>query len=226
MKAMILAAGRGVRMRPLSDTTPKPLLPVRGRPLIAHLIERLRRSGFDDIVINVSHLGAAIEAALGDGAALGVRIAYSREREALETAGGIAAALPLLGTRPFVAVNGDIYTEYGFERLQQFAEELASGALAHLVLAANPPHHPAGDFCLRQGVLALDGEPRLTFCGIGAYHPELFTPLAPGDRCSLASLLRAPISRGRVGGEQYHGQWLDVGTPQRLAELERHLAGR
>jgi MurNAc alpha-1-phosphate uridylyltransferase len=213
-------------MRPLTDTTPKPLLPVCGRPLIAHLIERLRRAGFDDIVINVSHLGATIERALGDGAALGVRIAYSREREALETAGGIAAALPLLGKRPFVAVNGDIYTEYEFERLHQFAEKLATGTLAHLVLAANPPHHPAGDFCLRHGVLALEGEPRLTFCGIGAYHPELFSPLAPGVRHSLAALLREAISRGQIGGEQYYGLWLDVGTPQRLDELEQHLVGK
>jgi MurNAc alpha-1-phosphate uridylyltransferase len=191
-----------------------------------HLIERLRRSGFDDIVINVAHLAAAIEGALGDGAALGVRIAYSREREALETAGGIAVALPLLGDRPFVVVNGDIYSDYEFERLRPLARKLATGRLAHLVLAANPPHHPAGDFCLRQGVLALEGEPRLTFCGIGVYHPELFSLLAPGDRYSLAALLREAISRGQVGGEQYDGLWLDIGTPQRLAELERHLAGR
>jgi len=226
LKAMILAAGRGVRMRPLTNTTPKPLLPVCGRPLIAHLIDRLRGAGFDDIVINVSHLGAAIEGALGDGAALGVRIVYSREAEALETAGGIAAALPLLGDRPFVVANGDIYSEYEFERLRPIARQLARGSLAHLVLVANPPHHRAGDFCLRRGVLALEGEPRLTFSGIGVYRPELFSPLAPGARHSLAALLREPISRGEIGGEQYHGLWLDVGTPQRLAELDQHLAGR
>ena len=221
---MILAAGRGERMRPLTDAVPKPLLPVRGKPLIVHLIERLRRAGLDDLVINVSHLGAALERALGDGAALGVRIAYSREREALETAGGIAAALPLLGDQPFVAVNGDIYCDYAFERLDAVARTLGGEALAHLVLAANPPHHPEGDFCLHAGRLAREGGPRLTFCGIGAYHPRLFAALTPGDRYALAALLRVPIDRGQIGGECYEGLWFDVGTPQRLAELEERLA--
>jgi MurNAc alpha-1-phosphate uridylyltransferase len=223
---MILAAGRGVRMRPLTDTTPKPLLPVGGRPLVVHLIERLRRAGFEDIVINVSHLGPLIESTLGDGAAFGVRIAYSREREALETAGGIAAALPLLGGRAFMAVNGDIYCEYEFESLREIGKKLSPDRLAHLVLTANPPHHPGGDFCLRDGVVALDGEPRLTFCGIGVYHPRLFSDIAPGERHSLAALLREPMGRGAIGGEQYSGLWLDIGTPERLARLEQHLAGR
>jgi MurNAc alpha-1-phosphate uridylyltransferase len=226
MKAMILAAGRGVRMRPLTDFTPKPLLPVCGKPLVVHLIERLQRSGFADLVINVSHLGAMIESALGDGAALGVRIVYSREAEALETAGGIARALPLLGDGPFVAANGDIYSDFEFGRLRAAAEKLSTGTLAHLVLVDNPPHHAAGDFCLREGMLVAEGSPRLTFSGIGAYHPALFSAVAPGARHALAALLQAPIASGRVSGEHHRGLWLDVGTPERLAQLEYRLAGR
>jgi MurNAc alpha-1-phosphate uridylyltransferase len=226
MKAMILAAGRGVRMRPLTDSTPKPLLPVRGKPLIVHLIERLRRAGFVDIVINVAHLGAMIESVLGDGAALGVRIAYSREAEALETAGGIAAALPLLGESPFVVANGDIFSDFEFERLRTVAQALSEDTLAHLVLVENPPYHVSGDFCLREGMLAAEGVPRLTFSGIGAYHPALFSALAPGVRHGLAALLRGPIANGRVSGECHHGLWLDVGTPQRLAQLEHLLGSR
>ena len=224
MKAMILAAGRGVRMRPLTDSTPKPLLPVRGKPLVVHLIERLRRAGFADIVINVAHLGAMIESALGDGAALGVRIAYSREARALETAGGIAAALPLLGEGPFVVANGDIYSDFSFERLRPIAQVLSEHTLAHLVLVDNPPHHAAGDFCLRQGMLMAEGVPRLTFSGIGTYHPALFSALAPGVRHGLAALLREPIASGRVSGEHHQGLWFDVGTPERLAQLQ-HLVG-
>ena len=226
MKAMILAAGRGVRMRPLTDSTPKPLLSVCGKPLVVHLIEQLRRSGFDDIVINVSHLGAMIEGVLGDGAALGVRIAYSREAVALETAGGIAGALPLLGDGPFVVANGDIYSDFEFGRLRTVAETFSNGTLAHLVLVGNPPHHAAGDFCLREGMLAAEGSPRLTFSGIGAYHPALFSAMAPGAHHALAALLREPIASGRVSGEHYRGWWLDVGTPERLAQLEHHLAER
>ena len=221
---MILAAGRGERMRPLTDSTPKCLLPVRGRPLITHLIEQLRRAGFVEIVINVSHLGAMVERALGDGSALGVGIAYSREPEALETAGGIAAALPLLGSEPFAAANGDVYSDFEFGRLRAAAQHLAPERPAHLVLVGNPAHHSAGDYCLRQGMLAMEGEPRLTFSGIGAYHPALFAPLAPPARYRLAALLREPIALGRVTGEQHRGLWHDVGTPQRLAELEHLLA--
>lgn len=224
MKAMILAAGRGERMRPLTDSIPKCLLPVRGRPLITYLIEQLRRGGFVEIVINVSHLGTLIEAALGDGATLGVGIAYSREIEALETAGGIAAALPLLGDEPFAVANGDIYSDFEFARLRSVARRLAPERPAHLVLVGNPPHHPGGDYFLRQGMLATEGGSRLTFSGIGVYHPALFAALAPLARYPLVALLRQPITLGQVSGEQHLGLWHDVGTPQRLAELERHLA--
>jgi MurNAc alpha-1-phosphate uridylyltransferase len=225
MKAMILAAGRGVRMRPLTDSIPKPLLPVCGRPLVVHLIGQLRRAGFEDIVINVAHLGALIERALGDGTALGVRVTYSREAVALETAGGIAAALPLLGEGPFVVANGDIYSDFAFERLIPVGRTLSHGHPAHLVLVRNPPHHAAGDFCLRDGVVAADDSPRLTFAGIGAYHPALFATVAPGSRHALAPLLQELIARGRVTGERHEGLWHDVGTPERLAELERRLSG-
>jgi MurNAc alpha-1-phosphate uridylyltransferase len=224
MKAMILAAGRGVRMRPLTDSIPKCLLPVRGRPLITYLIEQLRRGGFGEIVINVSHLGTLVESALGDGAAFGVRIAYSREAEPLETAGGIAAALPLLGSGAFAVANGDVYSDFEFARLRSVGCRLAPEQPAHLVLVGNPVHHPEGDYCLRHGMLALEGGSRLTFSGIGAYHPSLFGQIAPHARCQLAALLREPIARARVSGEEYAGMWQDVGTPQRLAELERHLA--
>ncbi|HXF67819.1 MAG TPA: nucleotidyltransferase family protein [Burkholderiales bacterium] len=226
MKAMILAAGRGQRMRPLTDRLPKALLRAGGRPLIVHLIERLARAGFTELVINVSHLGGLIERALGDGAALGVHIAYSREAHALETGGGIAYALPLLGPAPFVVVNGDIYTDFDFARLACAAEALGPGRLAHLVLVDNPPHHPRGDFCLRAGKVTQEGARRLTFSGIGAYAPQLFASLAPGARGPLRALLVPAMAQGRVSGEHHRGLWLDVGTPQRLAELRRALAAR
>jgi len=227
VKAMILAAGRGERMRPLSDRIPKPLLPVAGKPLLAWLVEKLVRAGIADVVINVSHLGAMIEDALGDGAEYGARIVYSREREALETAGGIAQALPLLGGAPFLVVNGDIFSDWDFARCDTAAARLsAAGTLAHLVLVDNPPHHPEGDFCLARGMVAAHGAGRLTFSGIGIYHPALFAPIAPGSRHQLAALLRGPMAEGRVSGEHYRGLWMDVGTPGRLAELERLLAGR
>jgi MurNAc alpha-1-phosphate uridylyltransferase len=211
-------------MRPLTDSIPKCLLPVRGRPLITYLIGQLRRDGFGEIVINVSHLASIIESALGDGAALGVAITYSRETEALETAGGIAAALPLLGAEPFAVANGDVYSDFDFARLRSAARRLAPERPAHLVLVGNPAHHSGGDYCLRQGMLAMEGGPRLTFSGIGAYHPALFAPLAPRARYPIAALLRQPIALGQVSGEEHPGLWHDVGTPQRLAELERRLA--
>src|SRR5262245_25263011 len=167
MKAMILAAGRGERMRPLTDRLPKAMLEAGGRPLVARLIERLARAGFTELVINVSHLGETIERGLGDGAALGVRIAYSREASALETGGGIAYALPLLGDAPFVAANCDVYCDFDFGRLRAAGDALArGGAAAHLVLVDNPPHHPAGDFCLEGGRVSAAGHERLTFSGI------------------------------------------------------------
>ena len=220
IKAMILAAGRGERMRPLTDRVPKAMLAAGGRPLIVHLIERLARAGFLDLVINVSHLGESIERGLGDGAAYGVRIVYSRERTALESGGGIAYALPLLGDAPFVVANCDVYSDFDFTRLKAAAGQLAGGGLAaHLVLVENPAHHTAGDFCLRDGKIAAAGQWPLTFSGIGAYAPQLFAGVAAGARCQLAALLRPAIARGRVSGEHHRGRWMDVGTPERLAEL-------
>jgi MurNAc alpha-1-phosphate uridylyltransferase len=225
---MILAAGRGERMRPLTDRVPKAMLEAGGRPLIVHLIERLERAGFVDLVINVSHLAEAIERDLGDGARFGVRIAYSREPNALETGGGIAYALPHLGDAPFVVANCDVYSDYDFSRLRAAAEPLARGAhTAHLVLVDNPSHHPAGDFYLEHGaVTAAGGNAPLTFSGIGAYSPALFAEVAPGARCQLVALLKPALARGQVSGEHHRGRWMDVGTPERLAELERLLGRR
>jgi MurNAc alpha-1-phosphate uridylyltransferase len=225
MKIMVLAAGRGERMRPLTDHVPKPLLPVAGRPLLLRLIERVASCGYTDIVINVSHLGEMIEDALGDGASLGARIVYSRERKALETAGGIAAALPLLGDAPFIVMNGDIYTDFDLRRLQRAATALTTGGpLAHLVLVDNPAHHPEGDFCHDRGMVVEHGGARLTFSGIGVYHPTLFDAVPRGARHGLAALLRLPIAEGRVSGEHHPGLWIDVGTPARLEQLEHLLA--
>lgn len=220
MKAMILAAGRGERMRPLTDHTPKPLLEAGGKPLIVHLIERLRDGGFDDLVINHAHLGAQIEATLGDGGRWRVRIRYSAEGEALETAGGIARALPLLGGEPFIAVNGDIHCEYDFAALRTHALD---GDLAHLVLVDNPPQHPRGDFALVRGRVRNEGAPMYTFSGIGLYHPDLFAGIAAGTRAGLAPLLRAQCERHRIGGEHFRGAWHDIGTPERLARLDQAL---
>jgi MurNAc alpha-1-phosphate uridylyltransferase len=222
---MILAAGRGERMRPLTDRVPKPLLSAAGRPLIVHLIERLARAGFSELVVNVSHLADQIERELGDGSHHGVRIVYSREEQALETGGGIAYALPLLGNSPFVALNSDIYCDFDCGRLAAAGTALERGELAaHLVLVDNPPHHPAGDFSLAGGKVSTDGMPRLTFSGIGAYSPTLFAGVERGAKCQLAALLRPAMAQGRVAGEQHRGLWMDVGTPQRLADLERILA--
>jgi len=225
MKAMILAAGRGERMRPLTDATPKPLLRLGGRPIIEWTIQRLARAGFVDLVINHAHLGHLVEAALGDGSRLGVSIRYSPEKEALETAGGIAKALPLLVPGPFVAVNGDILCDFDFATLR--ARELG-GDLAHLVLAANPPHHPQGDFPVRDGRVQNGDGPRWTFAGIGLYRPELFASIRAGENAKLAPLLREAMARGLVGGEIHGGAWLDVGTPERLeaANLEAEPGGR
>ena len=222
---MILAAGRGERMRPLTDRTPKPLLAVGGKPLIVWHVERLRAAGYLHIVINHAHLGEQIEAALGDGAALGVAIAYSRETSALETAGGIATALPLIDADVFPVVNGDIYCEFDFHRLAEPAARLAAGDdRAHLVLVDNPPHHPAGDFVLDADRLRnLDAAPRLTFSGIGVYHRALFSQTAPGERAQLAPLLRGAIEAGRASGEHFAGRWVDVGTPERLHQLDESL---
>ncbi|MCL5060031.1 MAG: nucleotidyltransferase family protein [Candidatus Thermoplasmatota archaeon] len=242
---MILAAGRGERMRPLTDRTPKPLLVVGGKPLIVWHIERLRAAGFTHIVINHAHLGQQIEAALGSGAELGVSIEYSREASALETAGGIATALPLIDAEVFPVVNGDIYSEFDFSRLAEPMARLAAGQdQAHLVLIDNPPHHPKGDFVLDGSRVtnadipltpyvlgtagAKDGIPcghpsRLTFSGIGVYHRAMFAHTPPGEKAPLAPLLRLAIDAGRASGEHFGGRWVDVGTPERLQQLDESL---
>jgi MurNAc alpha-1-phosphate uridylyltransferase len=242
---MILAAGRGERMRPLTDHTPKPLLVVGGKPLIVWHIERLRAAGFTHIVINHAHLGEQIEAALGTGTELGVAIAYSREGSALETAGGIATALPLIDADVFPVVNGDIYCEYDFKRLAEPMARLAAGHdQAHLVLVDNPPHHPQGDFVLDAGRVHNTDSPlmplapaepravsladsalhsRLTFSGIGVYHRALFAHTRAGEKAPLAPLLRLAIDAGRASGEHFGGRWVDVGTPERLQQLDESL---
>jgi N-acetyl-alpha-D-muramate 1-phosphate uridylyltransferase len=217
---MLLAAGRGERMRPLTDSTPKALLPAGGKPLVVRLIGRLAAEGYADFVINHAHLGALIEGALGDGSQLGVRIRYSPESVALETAGGIANALGLLGPAPFLVANADLYADYPFGRLRG---ALAAGAAAHLVLVDNPSHHPGGDFALAGRRVANEGASMLTFSGIGVYRPELFAEIPPGTRAPLAPLIRAAAMRGYVTGEHYTGRWVDVGTPERLARLDAEL---
>ena len=227
---MILAAGRGERMRPLTDHTPKPLLVVGGKPLIVWHIERLRVAGFTRIVINHAHLGQQIETALGNGAAFGVSIEYSREGSALETAGGIATALPLIDAEVFTVVNGDIYCEYDFSRFAEPMARLAAGNdQAHLVLVDNPPHHLRGDFVLDGGRVVNADSPLtphllpLTFSGIGVYHRALFADTPAGEKAPLAPLLRQAIDAGRASGEHFGGRWVDVGTPARLAALDEEL---
>jgi len=221
MKAMILAAGRGERMRPLTDAIPKVLLEVRGKSLIVGLIEALVRSGVREIVINHAHLGHMIEAALGDGRRVGVAIRYSHEAEALETAGGIAQALPLLGDRPFLVVNGDLFCDFDFSRL--VGTDLEQN-LAHLVLVPNPPHHPQGDFALNGAHVAESGQSKLTYSGIGLYRRELFSSIRPGSKGQIASLLRVAMARGLVSGEVHRGVWHAVGTPARLSALNERVA--
>lgn len=232
---MILAAGRGERMRPLTDHTPKPLLEVGGKPLIVWHIERLRDAGFTHIVINHAHLGQQIEDALGDGATFGVRIDYSREGSALETAGGIATALPLIAGDVFPVVNGDIYCEYDFSRLAEPMARLAAGHdRAHLVLVDNPLHNPKGDFVLESGRVIPSTPPNLhsplstprsplTFSGIGVYHRALFADTPAHEKAPLAPLLRAAIADNRASGEHFAGRWVDMGTPERLQQLDESL---
>lgn len=220
MKAMILAAGRGERMRPLTDKTPKPLLQAGGRALIEYHLANLKQAGIHEVVINHAWLGRQIEAALGDGSRYGLSIRYSAEGEALETAGGIQRALPLLGETPFIAINGDIWTDYSLDMLPR-----DPAGLAHLVLVENPPHHPAGDFQLDSGYVAAQGAACLTFSGIGVYRPALFSGVAPG-KAPLAPLLRAAMAKREVTGEHYTGRWFDIGTPERLAELDHMLSRR
>jgi MurNAc alpha-1-phosphate uridylyltransferase len=219
---MILAAGRGERMRPLTLDRPKPLLEVGGLPLIVHHLHALAMAGFRDVVVNVSWLGSQIKAALGDGSRYNVRLAYSDEGpEPLETGGGIFRALPLLGPAPFLVLNGDVWTDYPYAKLR---EALRPADLAHLVLVGNPDHNPTGDFVLRDGRIVEEPGERLTFSGVGVYRPGLFDGCQDGI-FKLAPLLRAASRAGRVGGEVHDGEWLDIGTPERLAELDRRLRG-
>jgi len=220
MKAMILAAGRGVRMRPLTDATPKSLLVVGGKPLIVWQLEKLARSGFGEVVINHAHLGHMIEAALGDGSRFGLAIRYSPEGEALETAGGIALALPLLGAEPFLVANADIYSDYDYSALAGLD---LHDRLAHLVLVDNPPQHPRGDFALEAGRVRETGKRLLTFSGIGVYSPRLFGGIPPGAKVALAPLLRKAMAADRVSGEHYSGRWHDIGTAERLRALDMAL---
>ena len=223
MIAMLLAAGRGERMRPLTDHTPKPLLEAGGKALIVWHIERLARAGITELVINHAHLGKQLEVALGDGSGFGVSIQYSAETTALETAGGIANAMHLLGDAPFAVINADIYCDYDVAQLPVHAAALANnGDMAHLVMVNNPEQHPNGDFSLSDGRVT-DGKPRLTFSGIGIYKPALFLHIPRGSIAPLAPLLRAQIALDRVSGEHYSGYWVDVGTPQRLQQLDNVL---
>ncbi|MFU6376746.1 N-acetylmuramate alpha-1-phosphate uridylyltransferase MurU [Metapseudomonas otitidis] len=223
MKAMILAAGKGERMRPLTLHTPKPLVRAAGVPLIEYHLKALAAAGFVDVVINHAWLGQQIEDHLGDGARFGLCIRYSPEGEPLETGGGIHRALPLLGDEPFLVVNGDIWTDYDFSRLHAPLD-----GLAHLVLVDNPAHHPGGDFQLHQGRVSdgVPGEPGLTYSGIAVLDPRLFEGCQPGA-FKLAPLLRDAMAHAQVSGEHHPGHWVDVGTLERLAEVERLVeAGR
>ena len=223
MKAMLLAAGRGERLRPLTDTVPKALVEAGGKPLIVWHLERLARAGIRDAVINIWHLGERIVERLGDGARFGLRLHYSRERERLETAGGIANALELLGRAPFLLVNADVYCECDFARLMNV--ELGD-RLAHLVLVQNPSHRPKGDFSLADGRLGDAAAPRYTYAGVAVVAPNLVQSVNRGEKAPLAPLLYDAAARGLLGGEVYGGLWQDVGTMERLAELERFLNER
>lgn len=222
MKAMILAAGRGERMRPLTDHTPKPLLAAGGKPLIVWHLEKLAAAGFREVVINHAHLGEKIKAALGDGSKWGLSIAYSPEPPgALETAGGIARALPQLGDAPFLVVNGDVYCDVDFPA---FAARGCPVGGAHLLLVDNPAHHGGGDFSLSgERIVPADGEQTLTYAGIGVFSPAMFAPVPADQPLKLRPLLDAAIAAGTLTGERHAGRWVDVGTPQRLAELDAEL---
>ncbi|MCZ8131882.1 MAG: nucleotidyltransferase family protein [Steroidobacteraceae bacterium] len=218
-RAMILAAGRGERMRPLTLTCPKPLLEAGGRPLIVWHLERLARAGVTDVVVNLSWLGERIPAALGDGSGFGLRLHYVDEGpEPLETGGGIVNALAHFGEGPFAVVNGDVWTDAPVPLAP------APGRLAHLVLVPNPPQHPRGDFGLEAGECRYDGPRRHTFSGIASYRPELFRGQPPGKR-PLKPLLDRAIHAGLATAELYRGRWTDVGTPERLAALDAELRG-
>ena len=222
MRAMVLAAGRGERMRPLTDTQPKPLLRVGGKRLIEYHLERLSVAGFREVVINTGWLGDRIEETLGSGGQFGLAITYSHERpEALETGGGIFKALPLLGSAPFLLVNGDVWTDIDFGALRR---DPPPGALAHLVFVRNPPQHPRGDFVLENGLVSEGEGSRQTYSGVGIYRPQLFAGCIPG-KFPLLPLLRRAIAERALSGEMHEGRWYDIGTTERLAALDAELTG-
>src|SRR5271167_4869103 len=225
---MILAAGRGERMRPLSDALPKPLLEVGGKPLILWQLERLVAAGCADVVVNLAHHGELIAAALGSGSRFGATVRYSREPEPLEVAGGIATALPLLGDDVVLVVSGDVYTEYDYTSLVARASAMRATTAPphlHLVMVPNPSYHPQGDFGLAGGILALDGPSRLTFGNVALYRTALFRELPRGEKRAVLPLYREWIGRGWASGEVYAGTWANVGTPEELAGLDQLLRG-
>lgn len=215
--AMLLAAGRGERMRPLTDSVPKPLLKVKGKPLLEYHMQALKKAGIQRVVINHAWLGQQIVDYFADGDKWGLEILYSAENPALETAGGIIKALPLLGDEAFMVINGDVFCDYPIDKLQ-----LAPGLLAHLVLVANPAHNPEGDFALERNLARSEGNPAFTFSGIGIYHPDFFADCATGT-LALAPILRQKMSQNQVSAEVYNGFWCDVGTPERLQQLNEEF---
>lgn len=217
MKAMILSAGRGERMRPLSDIIPKPLLEVQGKPLIVWHIEKLFECGFEEIVINIAHLGYKIKEFLGDGSRYGIQISYSDEQKvgALESAGGIIKALPLLGDKPFLVVNGDIFCDYNFNPNFEIKDKLA-----HLILVPNPEHNSGGDFSLKGNLVLNDTKIKYTFSGIAYYSPKFFAGLTP-KKFPLAPLIRSGVEQEKISGELYEHKWYDIGTPQRLEKINK-----
>lgn len=220
MKAMILAAGRGERLRPLTDRVPKALLEVGGKPLLVRHLERLAAAGFREVVINVSHLTETIVSRIGEGGSFGLHIIYSKEEEPLETAGGIARAAPLLGADAFLLVNADIYCDFEFSAWRGFSLEKRLG---HLLLVPNPRQHAAGDFSLVRGRVGNEGAPRYTYAGVALLSPSLVAGLRPLEKAPLAPLLRSAAAEGRLSGELHQGLWHDAGTPERLEELRAML---
>ena len=232
MKAMVLAAGRGERMGELTLKRPKPLIEVAGKPLLQHHLERLKVAGFTEIVINTSYLGNQIQEFVGDGSQWGLTISCTYEEARLETAGGILNALPLLGTDPFLVINGDIWIDYPLQQLRRPLSELSgcgklaapgNDPMAHLILVDNPSHHPEGDFALQDGLVNVEGDCKLTFSGLSVLSPTLFAASEPG-RAPLAPLLRGYMATHRVTGEHFNGTWIDVGTPLRLQQLADQLS--